>query len=702
MIESIKGISIRGRCYESTAELALFEDKTKNKETVKCRLSIVFGKNGSGKSTIADAFSQIGRDAGADADGEPHEPSDLKEAFLFDYDNRPVNADEGEIFVFNEDYVDENVKVARDGLGTIVLLGEKVELQEKIDKCREEQKKAKAILDAADEKRKPFLSPKSPVSPDFHIARIKDILKNGWQQREIQFNSKRPNITPNVINEIGGMKIGCADKDLRKAFSDKMSQFRGFMETENITLEVLPLEIGLGEGKEEELRTLLARKLMEPVLTEREKRIMDVIQRKLGFAVTDSKKYFEAPSTDFCPYCFRPVSHQEKENIIHSIDIVLNKDVEEHAQELASFARFMNGVDSKVQSIGSSLKRADQRSIITLGLQDIVRDIQTKAEQYSDTIHHCLSCIEDKRQHPYTPVAMNVNLLEKERKLNELLKKYSREREMYSQNQKEKDSKIKALRAELSQLNRQISSGEIARSYADYHAQEKAKRECEAEYTEKKSEYERVCGQLDKYLKDNADVVIATEKINRLLDYVFFHRGRLSIEFVDNAYCLKTNGKDVRPKDVSSGERNIIALCYFFTQLLHGQKKSEFYKKKMLVVIDDPISSIDFENRIGIQSLLRYQIKRIIMGCSDSKVVVLSHDLPAVLDFGKAMQEISAASKCKAGMHTNYTFWELNNRQLNPFQEKKRNEYSMLLDRTYQFACGVTDDELRLFTGKCG
>ena len=94
-----------------------------------------------------------------------------------------------------------------------------------------------------------------------------------------------------------------------------------------------------------------------------------------------------------------------------------------------------------------------------------------------------------------------------------------RNRDDQKQNQKEKDSKIKALRAELSQLNRQISSGEIARSYADYHAQEKAKRECEAEYTEKKSEYERVCGQLDKYLKDNADVVIATDTYTDTLSY---------------------------------------------------------------------------------------------------------------------------------------------------------------------------------------
>lgn len=44
-------------------------------------------------------------------------------------------------------------------------------------------------------------------------------------------------------------------------------------------------------------------------------------------------------------------------------------------------------------------------------------------------------------------------------------------------------------------------------------------------------------------------------------------------------YYLKSRGKDVKPKNVSQGERNIIALCYFFLQIasnlsrLHNRRR---------------------------------------------------------------------------------------------------------------------------------
>ena len=50
---------------------------------------------------------------------------------------------------------------------------------------------------------------------------------------------------------------------------------------------------------------------------------------------------------------------------------------------------------------------------------------------------------------------------------------------------------------------------------------------------------------------------------------------------------------------MSLGERNIIALCYFFTQILSNQDIGKLYQDEELVVIDDPISSFDFENKVG-------------------------------------------------------------------------------------------------------
>ena len=52
MIEKVKGLSICGRCFSKKTNLAFFPNDND-------RIAIVYGKNGSGKSTISDGFSQI-------------------------------------------------------------------------------------------------------------------------------------------------------------------------------------------------------------------------------------------------------------------------------------------------------------------------------------------------------------------------------------------------------------------------------------------------------------------------------------------------------------------------------------------------------------------------------------------------------------------------------------------------------------------
>lgn len=90
--------------------------------------------------------------------------------------------------------------------------------------------------------------------------------------------------------------------------------------------------------------------------------------------------------------------------------------------------------------------------------------------------------------------------------------------------------------------------------------------------------------------------------INKSLRYVFFSKDRLEIKVENDKYVLYAHGQAVKPNNVSVGERNIIALCYFFTELIMNQEAKEGYSQKIILIIDDPISSFDFENKVGIMS----------------------------------------------------------------------------------------------------
>lgn len=63
---------------------------------------------------------------------------------------------------------------------------------------------------------------------------------------------------------------------------------------------------------------------------------------------------------------------------------------------------------------------------------------------------------------------------------------------------------------------------------------------------------------------------------------------------------LKINGKSVKPKKISVGERNVLGLCYFFAKLFGGKTEATKYSSEYLIVIDDPVSSFDYGNRVGV------------------------------------------------------------------------------------------------------
>lgn len=89
MVESIMSLKISGRCFPSSTKLKCF---TKNES----RISIIYGKNGSGKSTISKSLCNV--------------ESDLS-CSLLDQNDKPLSIPQNHIFVFNEDYINDKIAV---------------------------------------------------------------------------------------------------------------------------------------------------------------------------------------------------------------------------------------------------------------------------------------------------------------------------------------------------------------------------------------------------------------------------------------------------------------------------------------------------------------------------------------------------------------------------------------------------------------
>ena len=102
MINDINSIEIQGGYFSSATNFKLFDNDV--------RMSIIYGKNGSGKSYISKAISSTG--------GEYI-------CRFYDTNHSLLTIPSESIFVFNEDFINKQVQIKEDGLDAIVLLGDK-------------------------------------------------------------------------------------------------------------------------------------------------------------------------------------------------------------------------------------------------------------------------------------------------------------------------------------------------------------------------------------------------------------------------------------------------------------------------------------------------------------------------------------------------------------------------------------------------
>ena len=76
-------------------------------------------------------------------------------------------------------------------------------------------------------------------------------------------------------------------------------------------------------------------------------------------------------------------------------------------------------------------------------------------------------------------------------------------------------------------------------------------------------------------------------------------------------------------------------MAYFFACVLEKKEKNYQYSERTLLVIDDPVSSFDADNKAGVISLINMQCDKVLNGNLESKVLVFTHDtttLRALLD----------------------------------------------------------------------
>ena len=668
MIESLTGVSVNSPFFSNRPVFELFP--IHNKPPKKNRVALLYGPNGSGKSTLAQGFREyIDSTTPRTVDVVPMCGS---KHWVLSPGARPEK-----VFVFDEKYVERSVKIQTSGLDAIVLFGEQVQLEQQIQAVMQSIEQNTELMRQQEEDYRKFEDPSNVNSPQYWIASITRILrpKDGWAETDgIKIKKHRTSSGVNLreIGRIGALQPSKSEVETRAEFDQLFVIFSGIDTTSHpVAGPIKP--ISFDNSIEARATELLNTPIKAPELSQREADLLEAFGMR---AISEAKGFLIDPSNTTCPVCLQDISEGYRSEAIQRIESILNREVEDFREKLRKL--LLSEIPVEIYQTYSILDAT------------IYHNVLEQIQHVNAAIVEHNNAVQAKIDDPFGTMSYNmaISISDAYIALNKALAQLEESRESYNNVIKSKTR----TEATLLRLNDDLANFAIHEAYASLCKQRDAKSSAEASIVALKDKLEELNGQLQQLDAKRKNFQIAADDINQSLEYIFYAKDRLKLVLEsDQLYHLKSYGQPVIPEKISCGERNALALCYFFTEIAKGTDARSLYSTESLLIIDDPVSSFDLENRVGILSFLRFKLKQVLTACATNKVLVMTHDISVLFDLEKALEEISKNCAAK-GINAEFTLHHLKDKALAKFEYNRHNEYTALLRRVFEYAKNPSPD----------
>lgn len=175
----------------------------------------------------------------------------------------------------------------------------------------------------------------------------------------------------------------------------------------------------------------------------------------------------------------------------------------------------------------------------------------------------------------------------------------------------------------------------VARKYTKYQEKKTKYQECEKIFKQKQEDIKKLEKDLRELKKEAKNIKIPANRINKLLESTFPYK-KINLDDSDEevGYILKRDGVKCNLDSLSEGERNFLALAYFLLSINDEDKKLD---EQAVILIDDPVSSLDSDSLFQVYAILFGEIER----HKGRQYFILTHNLDF---FGHLLQEYKKAN----------------------------------------------------------
>ena len=541
------------------------------------KVNFFFGNNGCGKSTIARLFYNYSQN----------------ESPIHPFKNSSIdgfNRNEEEILVFDYDFIQNNFYLNPE-LSGIFSLDEKNEEIDKIIKAEYQNlaNTEKSISDKKDEKQK-LTNLKNQAS--------KNILEDCWiynKQFEEDFNKinlgKRKEPFYEKLNEINqteysSKKLNYITEKYKKYYLEELNKIEDNISFKNFNI-ILDFEKEFNNALE------------EIIIGSNDVPIASIINQlnnsswvRQGLNFLDKDKEVQD-----CPFCQQQTIDK---NLLNQFKKYFDTTREEKIKNIQELYYNYTDILSSFESNLEALIEKDLVKFDVLKIQKQLSDILTKNEKEVQT----------KIENPNEKKKLeSIELIKIEiEKVNEIIRIHNEEVDNIKLNQQELTDEIWKYISH--QVKDKINSFKITND-SNSKQIEKLKAEIKV-FEDAKIDSN---GKIKEWQSQTVNTQKAVDNINDLLlknNFTGFKIEKKETENkIDKYYILRQDETSANHifKTLSEGEKNFIAFLYFYHLCLWTDDTEKFAKKK-IIIIDDPVSSMDSQVLFFVSTLIRRLIAK--------------------------------------------------------------------------------------------
>lgn len=543
-----------GKMQTAIKEIVLDENTFHEVKITPTLINFFYGKNGSGKSTIAHLIRS-------------------KSGISPDINNF-------EVLVYDQDFISKNIKEDAAMPGVFSLNEGNIEIQDEVDKLNEErekltiqyQEKAKALTE--EEEKRDELKP----ALDSSCWEITTNIRNSFSKALAGKRSKKSVFADKLLSITDPQKQDC--KKLQSLYETAFDE----------SAQAYPLL------KESDIEMPENSLLSQPIISSADTPFAKFIQA-IGATdwVKQGRELFIEKTNGYCPYCHQILPSDFLEQLATCFD-------EEYKADIDSLENFQQSYQ-----IASTRLLTDFNNNLNCEFPRI--DFTVYKEQLislKKTIQINQSRIQDKLDAPSRPIYLE-DTLELVASLNALIKEFNAT--IQSNNEI-----IASLQEKQTECKRAVWQ----------HMAFLAKKEIEAYRTSLKSvdaEISKLINERNDIAEEGKSLTSRIAELNRQIVNVDSTMEAINKELLTTGFQgfrLQKNKLDPTKYEIirddgspahglSEGERNFIAFLYFYHKV-KGRERADSDFKDRIVVIDDPISSMDSTSLFIVSAIIREMI----------------------------------------------------------------------------------------------